>query len=339
MIKKFDNDDIELAELIKALWQERWIVIGSTILGVIVAVVYVLMAQQLWIAKATISPSYQMQGVKHVPLLKKYFLEDDNVARHLFDIYITEFNTRQNKKQFLECSDELDKIKNRITLEEYECLEQYIYQNFDSSISVSPVKGSGNVEYTLQLQSTDKDSAFLLLQSYIEFVNKLSQQKLKQELMKPITLKLDQLSYQKQVMEAVARLTLQKEIELTEYALGVADKVGLKQPSLASDSLFAINMGSNVLEEKLNVLKKIKDLSLVEPRLLVLDAELEVVANAQRELDFQILPYCYLKEPSRPRYGVMPKRASLIAFGLLLGGMFGVVVVVLVRFVLGEKAL
>ncbi|WP_162199002.1 Wzz/FepE/Etk N-terminal domain-containing protein [Vogesella sp. EB] len=61
--RSYEDDEINLTELLVKLWQGRWAVATTTGVGLVLASLYAITAPQVWIASATLAPpSYEQMG-------------------------------------------------------------------------------------------------------------------------------------------------------------------------------------------------------------------------------------------------------------------------------------
>lgn len=61
-VSAIPNDEIDLMELFAAIWQRKWLIVFSTLLGAIVAVAIALSLPNVFTASATLAPSEEQQG-------------------------------------------------------------------------------------------------------------------------------------------------------------------------------------------------------------------------------------------------------------------------------------
>ncbi len=138
---------------------------------------------------------------------------------------------------------------------------------------------------------------------------------------------------QKQTLEVQVRTKLAIEVQRAQYALDIAKAANVKQPiqSYNDKEIFSIDMGSQALEAKVKALASIKDLSIIDPRLQQVSANLEMLSKIKIDLDIKFDTVRFLEEAEPSISRDKPKRALIAVLGTLLGGMLGVAIV-LARF-------
>ncbi|MCO7012840.1 LPS O-antigen chain length determinant protein WzzB [Vibrio paracholerae] len=347
------NDEIDLKELFAALWQGKWLIIIITLLFSVAAIGYALTAQEWWSAKATVSQpqlqgiaSYQQAVKRYQPLFDVY-QEDGTIIvsnaldslidpKLIFQQFIQTFNANGTKRRFMQINPTFLTLQKQM-LDQTDDPEvmQKLYEEWFDRIQASAVDKKANDIFTLSFQSVDKASSLTLLNDYIQFVNQTLNQHLNDDLISTLATKYGELTQQEKNLLQQAQLRLHVELERTQYALNITEAADIKQPvqNLGEQELFAINIGSRALKAKVDALKSIKDLSVFEPRLAILQSKLSQfdLETLSAEAKWSVNGFYYLDQPEQPLTRDKPKRALIVVFGGLLGGMLGVAIV-LVRF-------
>ncbi|TQO60638.1 LPS chain length-determining protein [Vibrio cholerae] len=347
------NDEIDLKELFAALWQGKWLIIIITLLFSVAAIGYALTAQEWWSAKATVSQpqlqgiaSYQQAVKRYQPLFDVY-QEDGTIIvsnaldslidpKLIFQQFIQTFNANGTKRRFMQTNPTFLTLQKQMLgqTDDPEVM-QTLYEGWFERIQASAVDKKANDIFTLSFQSVDKASSLTLLNDYIQFVNQTLNQHLNDDLLSTLATKYGELTQQEKNLLQQAQLRLHVELERTQYALNIAEAADIKQPvqNLGEQELFAINIGSRALKAKVDALKSIKDLSVFEPRLAILQSKLSQfdLETLSAEAKWSVNGFYYLDQPEQPLTRDKPKRALIVVFGGLLGGMLGVAMV-LVRF-------
>ncbi|NOE54070.1 LPS O-antigen chain length determinant protein WzzB [Vibrio cholerae] len=347
------NDEIDLKELFAALWQGKWLIIMTTLFCSVIAIGYALTAQEWWSAKATVSQpqlqgiaSYQQAVKRYQPLFDVY-QEDGSIIvsnaldslidpKLIFQQFIQTFNANGTKRRFMQTNPTFLTLQKQM-LGQTDDLEvmQTLYEGWFERIQASAVDKKANDIFTLSFQSVDKASSLTLLNDYIQFVNQTLNQQLNDDLISTLATKNGELIQQQKNLLQQAKLRLQVELERTQYALNITEAADIKQPvqNLGEQELFSINIGSRALKAKVDALKSIKDLSVFEPRLAILQSKLSQfdLETLSAEAKWSVNGFYYLDQPEQPLTRDKPKRALIVVLGGMLGGMLGVAMV-LVRF-------
>lgn len=345
------SDEIDLRELFKALWDGKLIIIMTTLVFAIGAVVFALNAQEWWSSKAKITQpqaqdiaAYQQQVKQYQPVFDIY--QDDGTVlvsdeleilidtKILFKRFIDAFNSSNNKRNFLDTSEEFKAFKELLEGQDDTDAMRILYAAWFEKITVNQDgQGSGN-PYDIALQSTTKKSSYTLLNEYIELIKRQAHQDALNNLQAIVDGKRNELVQQKRILESQAVNKLLVEAERAKYAMDIAKAAGVTQPiqTNSSNELFGIDLGTKALEAKVKALESMKNLSVVEPRLQQINAKLEMLDKLEIDRSIQFQTFRFLENVEQPITRDKPKRALIAVLGTLLGGMLGVAIV-LIRFV------
>lgn len=350
-----NHDEIDLRELFIALWRGKFIIIATTVIFAIVAVAYALTAQQWWSSKAKVTQpqiqdiaAYQQQVKQFQPVFDVY-QEDGTVLisreldgliapNILFQRFVDEYNSSNNKREFLDGSEEFQAFKSQLdqnaeNAENAEESSKALYAEWFKKINAQMDGKAANSPFNLSLQSTTKQSSFMLMNEYLDVVEQISKEDAFNNLQAVIDSKQNELVQQKMILESQARNRLAVEAELAGYALDIAQAAGVEQPvqTNSNKEIFSIDMGSKALAAKVKALESVKNLSLIEPRLQQINAKLDMLNTLKINRDAQFQTFRFLENVEEPITRDKPKRALIAVLGTLLGGMLGVAIV-LIRF-------
>ncbi|CAH6800680.1 LPS O-antigen subunit length determinant protein (WzzB/FepE family) [Vibrio chagasii] len=352
------NEEIDLRELFKALWDDKVIIILVMALFTASSIGFSLLSQEWWSSNAKVTKAqpqdiaaYQQQVKQFQPVFDIY--QDDGtvlVSKELnrlvssdllFQRFINTFNSTNNKRAFLDGSVEFVEYKNA-AFSGSEMTEEQVrvfYTAWFGRISASKVdKKDSKSPYFISFQTTTKESSFGLLTAYTLFTESKVHQDAFNNLQAMVSGKRNELLQQKRILETQAANQLLVETERAKYAMDIAIAAGVDKPiqSGNDNELFAIELGSKGLEAKVKALESVKNLSVIEPRLQQITAKLDMLDNLgiNRDVDFQT--FRFLGNVEQPITRDKPKRTLIVLIGVFLGGMFGVVIA-LIRFVFSKS--
>ncbi|MFA0308692.1 LPS O-antigen chain length determinant protein WzzB [Vibrio splendidus] len=348
------NDEIDLRELFKALWDGKLIVILVTVLFTASSIGFALSSQEWWSSTAKIAKAqpqdlsaYQQQVKQFQPVFNIY--QDDGTvlvseeldnlvdSEILFQRFVNTFNSTNNKRNFLSHNSEFQKFKRDHFVDDShvtEDAERSLYLSWFDRISVSiEDKRNDYSPYFLNFQTTTKQSSFDLLTSYIVITEAKVHQDAFNNLRALVSGKRNELIQQKRILETQARSLLLVEAQRAKYAMYIAKSAGVDKPiSIANDNeIFGIALGSKGLKAKVVALESVKNLSVIEPRLQQINAKLDMLNNLEIDRTVEFKTFRFLENVEQPITRDKPKRSLIVVLGTLLGGMLGVVIV-LIRF-------
>ncbi|WP_281630291.1 Wzz/FepE/Etk N-terminal domain-containing protein [Vibrio sp. St2] len=354
------SDEIDLRVLFKVLWDGKLLIIATTLVFAVVAVLSAMTSQEWWSSKATISHpqaqdmvAYRQQVKQFQPVFDIYQddgtvlvseeLDDLTDSKVLFSRFVDAFNSSNNKRKFLDSSEEFQQFKEQTSseLSDEKVIEarRGIYSGWFDRISAKADNPKNALTpYHISFQSTTSESSYLLLVNYIKTIKNKAHQDALNNLEAIISAKRDELAQQKKILETQAKNRLVVEADRARYALSIANAAGVTSPiqTNGSKELFGIDMGSKALAAKIEALNSIRNLSVIEPRLQQINAKLQMLntLKVDRSIDFQT--FRFLENVEQPITRDKPKRALIAVAGTLLGGMLGVVIV-LIRFAFSRE--
>lgn len=335
------DDEIDLRELFAALWKGKWTIIACTVICTALAIAYALMAKEQWSSTAKIGKpqisdysEYRNQLMQFKPILgSSSELKSLVASQYLFSLYLDEFNSRTNKREFLNQSLLFKKDLEKIDQDNEQSVLN-LYSDWYKLLSMKPsdTKSPNGSQIITMSAETSKDS-FNLLNDYMDFIDKKVYLESMENALTVINEHKIRLIQSSVLLTLKAKQELALEKKRTDHALHIAKAAGVNKPlqNFGEHEMFAINLGSNALAAKAEVLTEIKDLAVIEPELDRIKNKLEQIKLLTIDKHIKFSAYRYLDQPEREASRDKPKRALIAILGLLLGGMVGVGVV-LVRF-------
>ena len=344
-----NDDEIDLAQLMKTLWLGKKTIIGSIFLFTIIAITYALAAQQWWTSSAIVTTGqYSNIASLRQQVANFYVVSNNNNnnnnnkntdqhnitemnkllnSNEMLHQYIMEFNAFNNKKDFILSNPIMKEYKNVINKKN----EMSFVNNWAKKIQASLTNKKENGIYTLSYQATDSELSHQLLLSYSQFID----EKVKKDVFDGLSavIKNQTLIFKSQLLslEIQAKELKQQELVKTDYALKIANSAKANKPmsQMNNNQLFSIDLGSEGLSEKSKILKQMTDLSLFEPSIIMIRSNLDILSTIKLNNKTKFEPISYLQNIGYPITRDKPKRALIVILGLLLGGMFGVAIVLL----------
>lgn len=354
-----DHNELDFRELFKALWDGKLVVILVTALFTIASICFALFAQEWWSSSAKITKAqpqniaaYQQQVRQFQPVFNVY-QEDGTVlvskeldslgdSKVLFQRFINTFNSANNKRVFLDNSSFFQSFKASLSADGSdmtEVAERILYSDWFKRITASMENiENRNSPYFVRFQTTTKQGSFDLLTAYIAFTESQIHQDAFNNLKAMVSGKRNELIQQKRILETQAKNQLSVETERTKYAMGIARAAGVDKPIPAGNEneLFGIELGSKGLEAKVKALESVKNLSVIEPRLLQINAKLDMLNNLEIDRSVEFQTFRFLDNVQQPISRDKPKRALIVIIFTLFGGLVGAAIV-LIRFALRKE--
>lgn len=362
-----DRDQIDLKEVLKTLWRGKMIIATSVLLFAITAVAYSLTSQQWWSTKALVTtpkvtdiaifsktvkryqPAFDLYQPSSQPAFDLYQPNGNVISGReldslisqaaIFRRFIETFNSNDNKRAFFKSNKAfvylLSNLNGKKELDETSYRLAII--PWLSRFSAKEQSRSGAEAYSLIVESSTDTSSFSLLKDYISYTNQKVSADLMLDLQSMLSIKRNEIEQQLESRLLFVEQQLQIEIAKAENSLRIAEAAEIRKPvqNLNKQEIFAIDLGADAIAEKVQVLKTLKDFTVLDPnigqlltKLAVLDRPLPAITTSEA--------FSYLEQPELPLSRDKPKRMKIVVLGTILGFMFGMFIV-LVRFAFSRK--
>ena len=332
------SDEIDLVELVKTLWQGKVTIALCTIVFTVCAIVYALTAQQWWTSKAVITTGQYQNTANIRSQITNLYAVINNPSKingilssdTLLNDYITEFNAFDNKKAFIENNEIMKQYADEAKITD-ENKASFITRWAERISASQPDKKNQPDVYQLSFEATSSKLAHDLLVAYSDDISNKVRNDLIDELDAKISYHQQILQANKISLEANAKQQLANELIKTNYALDMAKSADVTKPlaDMNNGELFQIELGTEALAEKSKVLKKIKDLSVFQPQLGIVQTKLDLLSKVKIDHNLALQSVRYLQNTDYPISRDKPKRPLIAVLGFLLGMMFGVAIVLL----------
>lgn len=323
------GDEIDLRELVLVLWRQKILILLSAGVLAIAGAAYAFWAPQVWSAKAVIAepkPEDLMPMQKAVTQAVALGLTGIPDAKSLYQEFVQEFNSYENRRDYLKASSLF--VEQAKTLELDERAHKRWLRDWGQLVVAQPVDRKGEVPgIAITFAAPTAEASLAMLEGYVGYIVKLQQQKLIERLGAQRELQLEEMNTRYTVMQEEAKRALQQEIFEITLASSVAKAAGVSAPleRTGSQERFSILLGSKGLEEKLTLLKSL-DLALYQPELQQLQAQMARLKRISLD-GISFRPFSYLDAPEEPLSRDKPKRPLIVVLATLLGGMLGVGIV------------
>lgn len=346
-----NNDEIDLRELFKAIWEGKLIIAAITTVFSLIAVLFAMNAQEWWSSTAQISKSqpqdiatYEQQVKLFQPVFDVY-QQDGTVlinkqldrlidSKVLFQRFLSEFNSKENKRLFLRTNTTFETVKEQLysfdseIREDRELFEREVHEQWFDKINVTATDKTRQT-YSVSFQSIDKESSYQLLNDYMQEIKRKVYIDAWNNLKATLDSKKNELIQQRNILENQAKNKISTEVVRTKYALSIAKAAGVVRPMPISgeNEIFGIDLGSKALDEKIKALKSVESLSIFEPRLQQIDAKLQILKKLKINNDVEFQTFHFIENIEKPVSRDKPKRFFMVLFGGMFGAIIGVLFV------------
>ena len=346
----YQEDETDLRELLKVIWDYKWLTVSLCTLAIVASVFYALNEQEWWVAKAkVIKPQlndvaslYAQTKVASATLSKSGVNVPGELSnlfepQNLFDNFMDEFNSSVNKKLFLEKHPVFIAFLNSREISEPEAIRKFL-DTWMKEVKLSKSKESADVD--VSFRGPTKSDSVSVLKGYIQFVSDKVRDNQIDKFLLFIETEKKKLQVSLSIQEEKAQRNLTRSLKKAEYAHQIANKAGLEsyKTNLNQKSeLFEISLGKKALEAKVDVLKSIKDLTILDSSIATMQIALVNIDKLEFADDADFSPFRYLDQVEPPFSRAAPKRALIVILATLLAGMLSVFIALVHYFVMKKE--
>lgn len=330
------NVDITFYELLEMLWKGKIILICSVMFFLFLAFNYIKYSPQLWTSSAVITkPSYKeiIPLKMEVSTLYNVITNNDEINElnkllsrdNVFDMYISSFSSFDNKKKFIENSQDFKKLKES---------NRNIYINkWVNKITIKPVleNGENTKKVIIEFQAGTAEKSNQYLVEYISLINNILKNNIKDDLMSFVNKNKGLLESKISTLNDQAIIKKKVLEKKNYYALEIAQNSQIEKPleNMGSKQLFSIDLGAKALYEKGEILKKIKDYSIFDSDISLYEAKLKAINTIKINTTEKVGFFTYLKSPEIPIKKDKPRTIFILILSILIGFAIGVLLVMI----------
>ncbi|VFS53092.1 LPS O-antigen chain length determinant protein WzzB [Budvicia aquatica] len=335
----YDNDEIDLFELLLRLWDKKGMILLVTLVTTLIAGIYAFTAKEQWTVKAYVSPPRMAQMDDYLTLRRAFArvsginADPQAIANHLFNRFTDMVSSPNEKLTYLS---ETAYVKQQTESMEPQAKRVWLTEMADKGLVTSPPDEKKTLPYFMLSASADNpQTALALLTDYVSRINDqviaqdeaefqnnlqamiLARQKEQQDI---------EFSLQADRTNQLANLTRSRSTAqragITDYYANSASNGGTKIE--LANSVHKYMLGENFLSAEINSLT---ESPIVYPvRYHDISRELSLLAPLlQQQVTAQV--YRYQLTPGEHVKKDRPKKALVLVLGVLLGGMLGIATV------------
>ncbi|OOF77654.1 chain-length determining protein [Rodentibacter caecimuris] len=349
-----NNDEIDLIELIKVLWNKKIWILLSAFICTLIAGVYAFTAKEQWTSSAiVVAPrSTDLGGLLPVRAEYARIIGDgefsaQKLSGSLYGQFKLFLLSNDLKRQFLEQSEWVKKYTKDMTDEQrHTYIENTIAENLivhEVASKKKDLTGLDEIGLKITFSAETPKGAQTVLNDYIDFMNQYVVELTVKEFNLSFRLRLDNLNFTKTQIESSLKEVKTVQVENLTNVLDLAKKVGITD--FSKGNINSLSVPEYMLgERRLNI----SDSKLADGTYLFmlgekyLQAQLDIVKNTpivystdyystDRQLSqlnalapqlvdkFDAKAYYYLNSPDYPVVKDKPKKVLILVIGLIIG--------------------
>ena len=357
------NDEIDLIELIRALWNKKIWIFLSAFFCTAIAGVYASTAKEQWTSTAIIVAPRSTDLGHLLPIRAEYAriigdgdFSTEVLSNSLYGQFKHFLLSNDLKRKFLEQSEWLKNYTKNMTEEQKHAYIENAVAKYLIVHEVDPKKKDLTELDKIGLKvtfsaETPKDAQSVLTE-YVSFVNKYILNQINQEFKLGFNLRLDALKFTKEQIEENLTEAKKVQVENLANALDIAKKAGIKDfsrgnnnisvpeymlgdarlnisDSKLADGTYLFMLGEKYLQAQLDIAK---NNPVVYPtNYYSTERQLSKLTKLAPQLDSveNVKTYYYLSSPDYPVVKDKPKKALILAIGFIIGMVLSTLVILL----------
>ncbi|UZE07933.1 LPS O-antigen chain length determinant protein WzzB [Pseudomonas corrugata] len=330
------SDEIDLIELVRGLWAQKWLIVGVTLLVTIGAAAYAFLSKPVYEAKLFIMPPTQ-NGIAELNYGRGKSTDLDTYSiRHVYDVFARNLQAESIRQKFFNeiYLPSLDESQRKGALDR-------VYERFSRELVV---KGPGKDtpdRFSVTVQGGDPVRATEWAKAYVQRASEAAESELIKNVTTEASVKARNIEQRIVSLRETAQRLREDRIQQLREALKIAEAIGLTTPTINSSAAVDITVdtgskmdyqrGSKALAAEVNALE-----SRTSDDAFISDLRsLQMRYNFYRKLNIdpeRISVYRQDGSVEVPESPVKPRKALILVLGimvgLILGGFFA-----LIRFV------
>ncbi|WP_077428253.1 LPS O-antigen chain length determinant protein WzzB [Rodentibacter heidelbergensis] len=311
------NDEIDLIELIKVLWNKKIWILLSAFICTLIAGVYAFTAKEKWTSTAEVIAPTSIDMGKYVNArlnfaqLFKEPLTVDEISKQLYESFERLAFSRNERREFFLQSDEYKRlIEGKDEKAQRQILSNLVIE-YTAITRPDPKKNADMFGNRVSFSAETPEAAQNTLTQFIDFINTKAFELNKNLFQLMISQKIEALSNEKQSIEHSSKIQKELNIEVTPSALpagNIQNQVQSNSTSNTSQSLDSTSALFTYGEQYLRI-----QAQQIEEQLKKLQEIQEYVKTIKAQA------YSYQASPDYPVVKDKPKKALILAIGFIVG--------------------
>lgn len=365
-----NNNEIDLIELIKTLWNKKlWILLCACFFTVI-AGIYAFTEKEQWTSKSVIiAPKMSNLGdylsfrSEYASILDIKDFSQDRVKETVFNDFKMALFSRSLKEAFFSQSKWFNTYSAKNTNSE-EAKQKLLSNLIDKNLIVTipdPKKDLNPIGVSVSFAAETPKEAQDVLLDYIKFVNQWVIAENKKDFLANINLVISGLEIQKNKIERDTETVRQIQLENLTTALDIAKSAGIKDYSKSlsgnvsvpevllgdakvpfsdsklSDGSYLFMLGEKYLQAQVDTLKNAPLVYPLNYYNIEKQANLLNVLEKKVEKESAVRGYYYLSEPDYPVNKDKPKKGLIIVIGFIIGLILSTFIILLSSLIQSTK--
>ena len=340
---RYDDDEIDLRELFAGLWAERLLILLVTLVVGAGAAAYAFLATPVYEAKSSLLPPRQSDISGYNLGRKTANLPNFKVAE-VYDIFTRNLTSEAARRSFFRdvYLPSLDEDKRKMAVDK-------LWKRFNEQLSAKAPDVRDRPEYfEVRVEYQDPELAAQWSNLYVERAADLARRDMQQNVKQEIDTRAQEIERQIEVLRESALQQREDRIARLKEALVVANEVGREVPQVTPgrtasdgdlssfvDGSLMYMRGAKAIRAELQVLETRESDDPFISELRGLQSQLVFLQRIDVKPD-DVAVFTLDSAAEVPETPIRPKKALILAVGVVLGGMLGVFIA-LIRSILRKN--
>lgn len=330
------SDEIDLVELVKQLWMQKWLIVGCTLLITALAAAYAFLSAPTYQATAGVMPP-RLSDISGYNLGRSEAKLTEFTVEDVYAVYKRNLLSDSLKRQFFD-----EMYLPSLPAEDSGTAKDTLWDRFNSDFNVQAPDAKNNPDYfVVKVEGKKPEVVAEWANHYVKMAAEKSEEGMRTNLLTEIGTKAQSLSRQVDALRLTAEKRRKDRIARLQEALIVADAVGYDSPQVtpgktSSDGDFAEFMDGNLMY--MRGAKAVKaELAVLEKRTND-DPFIVELRGIENQMDFlqkidvnpdNVSVFTFDSPALVPETPIKPNKALVIMLGALVGFVLSVLIVLI----------
>lgn len=350
VVPRRDAGDMDLFELCSNLWEEKWLIVAATVLGLLLALVYLFVATPVYKTEATVIPPRQSDiagfnlGRLSISVAQRSPQGDSSsvtplpeyTVDHVYSVFKRNLFSTALRNRFFE-QHYLPFLN--VDIEQQPAARDQLLKGFSETLFIrQPNQRERPDYYEVTVELGDPDTAAHWANEYVKFAAELATNEMIENVISEIGTRSRVAETRINSLRAFARQQRQDRIARLKEALSIASALGIESPQVtvgraSADSELAAFVegdlmymrGTKALQAELNMLENRQNDDPFIRELRSLENQLEILKGITiDETNVGVFTLDGVAEV--PETPIKPNRLFVLVTAVLLGGILGIAV-------------
>jgi chain length determinant protein (polysaccharide antigen chain regulator) len=323
-----DVDEIDLIELVRGLWAQKWLILGVTLLFTVGAGLYAFLSKPVYEAKLFIMPPTQNDIAELNYGRGKSTELDPYSIKYVYDVFTRNLQGESLRQKFFNeiYLPSLDESQRNGSLDR-------LYERFSRELVIKAPGKESSDRFSVTVQGGDPVRATDWAKAYVERASKSAKSELIKNVTAEASVRARNLEQRIISMRETAQRAREDRIQQLREALKIAEVIGLKTPTINSSAAVDITVDTG---SKMDYQRGSKALA-AEVEALEVRGSDDAFIPSLRSLQMRYSFYHKLNVDSEiisvyrqdgsvgvPENPIKPKKSMILALGIVAGLILGV---------------